>query len=125
MHKEMKKSILYISISAIVLILLLYIAVLFLPMHKPVKQVKIDPIQLKDTAINKCIGLCFSHKDDINYSNGPCLSDKYDFKVDGWVCDIAHKPRLEIDNSNKCKEFPKDKNHFVEVNENCGLIRAE
>ena len=79
--------------------------------------------------INDCINLCIeaktSHK---NLSKGPCLSDNNpSWMHKNWVCDVAHKPRKEIDNlpENQCEEFREGKaNHFVEVNENCEVIRV-
>ncbi len=82
----------------------------------------------KDRAINECIDLCINARDQgLNLSNGPCLSDLYSFNVNDYVCDVAHNPRKSIDNriENQCKEFRNGlKNHFIEVDENCSLIRV-
>ena len=76
-------------------------------------------------AIKKCVELCNQAKaKGMDLSNGPCLSNNV---VPGWVCDVAHRPRLPIDNEtqNQCSAFVEGKaSHFVEVDENCNLIRV-
>ena len=76
----------------------------------------------KDMATSKCIQSCQDAKDE-DLSAGPCLSNK---AAEDWVCDAAHSPRQPVDNSpeNQCPEYGKTAGHFVEVDENCGLIRA-
>lgn len=79
--------------------------------------------QNKTTAIQKCVNLC-KEKQDINMSNGPCLSNNI---TSDWVCDIAHNPRQDIDNlpENQCEAFRQGKaHHFVELDENCNIIRV-
>lgn len=74
------------------------------------------------SAVQNCIELCRSYKG--NLSNGPCLSNEV---APGWVCDVAHSPRLDIDNlpENQCEAYRNGTaTHFVEVDENCELIRA-
>jgi hypothetical protein len=65
---------------------------------------------------------------DQNLDTGPCLSDNNDeWNVNDWVCDIAHSPRLDIDNlpENQCLAYTEGQaHHFVEVDENCKLIRV-
>lgn len=74
---------------------------------------------------NLCANLC---KEQLNQSkslsSGPCLSEKI---ANDWACDVAHNPRQEIDNlpENQCAAFRTEyARHFVEVNENCELLRA-
>ncbi len=57
-------------------------------------------------------------------TSGPCLSNKI---IDQWVCDVAHKPRLDVDNldKNTCPEFGKSADHFVEVDEECDVIDVQ
>ncbi len=79
--------------------------------------------------IDDCITLCKEFKSkNMDLSRGPCLSDNNPSWIHkNWVCDVAHKPRKEIDNlpENQCKEFREGKaHHFVEVNENCEVIRV-
>ncbi len=80
----------------------------------------------KQEAINLCIQLC--QNSNLNLTNGPCLSDDNpQWNINDWVCDVAHWPRQSVDNlaENQCKDFREGKaNHFVEVDENCELIRA-
>lgn len=61
-----------------------------------------------------------------NLSNGPCLANPLPADAPNWVCDVAHNPRQEIDNlpENQCSAFGKTASHFIEVDENCNLIRT-
>ena len=57
-------------------------------------------------------------------SSGPCLSNEV---IPDWVCDVAHSPRIEVDNNpvNQCPAFKQKKaHHFVEVDEECKLIKT-
>ncbi len=86
-------------------------------------------LSIKELAIKKCEELC---KDalakGVDLSNGPCLSTgnaKWD--IEGWVCDIAHNPRIaEIDNlkENQCPEWGVTASSFVEFTPECEFIRA-
>ncbi len=72
-----------------------------------------------------CINLCNEKKDaKVDLSNGPCLSDKI---AEKWVCDVSHDPRQDLDNAveNQCPAFNNGTaKHFVEVDENCDLLRT-
>ncbi|GEM_PF-2734511 len=70
--------------------------------------------------VEKCVELCKSAKIDL--SNGPCLSNSLE---KGWVCDVAHWPRQEVDNdpANQCSEYGKTADSFVEVDPECRPIR--
>ncbi|MBU0707330.1 hypothetical protein KKG41_03085 [Patescibacteria group bacterium] len=79
----------------------------------------------KQRAIDSCQSECRQRRVVDDYSNGPCLSNSVQ---PDWVCDIAHKPREEIDNEpqNQCTDYIQDKaHHFVELDTSCNLIRAE
>ncbi len=70
--------------------------------------------------VERCVQLCREYRGD--KSNGPCLSNNLSRD---WVCDIAHDPRLPVDNNpeNQCPAFGRTAHHFVEVDEDCNLIR--
>ena len=75
-------------------------------------------------AVSKCVQLCEQAREkNVDLSNGPCLSNNV---APGWVCDVAHWPRLPVDNNpeNQCPAFGKTAFHFVEVDENCNVIRV-
>lgn len=60
-----------------------------------------------------------------DFSNGPCLSDAL---MPGWVLDIAHNPRLPIDDlpQNQCPAYREGRaQHFVELDIYGNLIRAK
>ncbi len=77
--------------------------------------------------IEDCIALCeWAKEEGVNLSPGPCLSDMYSWGHEGWVCDVAHWPRQEIDNlkENQCKNWWVEARNFVEVDPNCKPIRV-
>ena len=81
-----------------------------------------------DRAVTGCVFLC---KAALNQGqslrDGPCLSaGLYGWEPETWVCDIAHNPREEVDNlpQNQCPEYGVTANHFIELDEDCGFIRA-
>lgn len=58
-------------------------------------------------------------------SSGPCLSNAL---LPGWVLDIAHNPRQEIDDlpQNQCSGYREGgAQHFVELDPEGNLIRAK
>ena len=60
-------------------------------------------------------------------SAGPCISESLPGLPD-WVADVAHDPRQPIDDeaANQCQRYRSgDANHFVELNVDGLLIRAE
>ncbi len=76
-----------------------------------------------------CVELCEAAKaEGMVLSDGPCLSDNNpEWGIENWVCDVAHSPRQSVDNQpeNQCQEFRSGKaSHFVEVDTDCGFIRA-
>ncbi len=84
---------------------------------------------IKREAVEACISLCQAMKEKgMNLTAGPCLSDdEPSWKIERWVCDVAHWPRRDVDNlpENQCEEFRTGMaDHFVEVDENCDLIRV-
>lgn len=135
-----KKELMWTGIGIIVFIILVFVLVQVLPLKvaEPIgadtnkiadiniEQNKMDIQEQTETAKLECTKMCTDYKSTISYEEGPCLSDAYGFKLDDWVCDIAHKPRIEIDDDkeNQCKKFVNgNANHFVELDENCSLIR--
>lgn len=60
-----------------------------------------------------------------DFSNGSCLSNDLLF---GWVVDIVHSPRVEIDDlpQNQCAAFLEGRaKHFVELDLDGNLVRAQ
>jgi len=85
---------------------------------------KPEPIPFPD-AVKECISLCKEIKAETDFSSGPCIANPLEKNPD-YVCDIAHNPREEVDNQaeNQCSAFREGKaKHFVELNEECGLIK--
>ena len=68
----------------------------------------------------QCVDISSSSMD---FSRGPCINDNL---MEGWVCDMAHDPRESVDDiaANQCPSFGKSASHFVEVSENCQVIRV-
>jgi hypothetical protein len=62
--------------------------------------------------------------DGVDLRNGPCLSN--DLAPD-WVLDIAHNPRIAIDDQpeNQCSAFAEGRaHHFVELDEDGKVINV-
>lgn len=62
---------------------------------------------------------------EVDFSSGPCLTNDL---MPGWVLDIAHNPREEIDNlvENQCQAYIEGRaNHFVELDLEGNLIKVE
>jgi len=79
----------------------------------------------RDRAITSCQNQCEAEKRYGDLADGPCLSNEIQ---PDWVCDIAHSPRQTIDeySENQCSAYRSgEANHFVELDTNCRLIRAE
>lgn len=76
--------------------------------------------QASSACQEKCLQLVSTN---IDFTNGPCLDDNI---TSGWVCDMAHGPRQAVDDdpANQCPSFGKTAHHFVEVSENCRIIRV-
>ena len=58
---------------------------------------------------------------------GPCVSESLP-GVPDWVADIAHEPRLSLDDNpaNQCQRYRNgEAHHFVELDENGQLIKAQ
>lgn len=78
-------------------------------------------------AQNLCEQYCKEKLNESQYflTVGPCLLNPIGYG--DWVCDVAHNPRLPVDDlpENQCSAYREGKaRHFVEVDEKCGLIRA-
>ncbi len=76
----------------------------------------------KELIVNECIESCKNI--NINLKDGPCLG----LIAEDWVCDIAHNPRIEVDNKeeNQCLDYNEGRaKHFVELNEKCNFIRLD
>lgn len=87
---------------------------------KPVPKTEVD------SAVNQAKLLYRQKKargEDL--SNGPCLSNAL---MPNWVADLAHNPRLPIDDlpENQCSGYLEGKaQHFVELDLDGNLIRAK
>lgn len=115
------------KIFILILLLLVFIGGCnFLKISKDLNETNTSKqsIVYKET-IDKCVNLCKNVGNDIgDLGDGPCLSNNI---VDGWVCDMAHYPRVANDNlpGNQCKSYMEGTSkHFVEVDINCNFIRA-
>lgn len=58
-------------------------------------------------------------------TNGPCLTDNL---TSGWVADLVHNPRLDVDNQpeNQCPSYVNGTaKHFVELDLQGNFVRGE
>ncbi len=87
----------------------------------------VQPVD-QDRAVYACIFLCKAARNQgESLARGPCISSGLDaWEMTDWVCDIAHSPRQAIDDQpvNQCPEYGVTARHFVELDPECGLIRA-
>ena len=106
------------------LIIIVMTAYLTLAINAPLS--KHIPKSEVETAINQARHLYQNRIDSgEDLSKGPCLSDAL---MPGWVLDIAHNPRIAIDDlsENQCPSFREGKSvHFVELDSKGNLIRAQ
>jgi len=61
----------------------------------------------------------------MDMTNGPCLTNQL---VPGWVVDVAHSPRQEVDNQpeNQCSAFREGTaQHFIELDTEGNLIKLK
>ncbi|RLJ07424.1 MAG: hypothetical protein DRP12_02245 [Candidatus Aenigmatarchaeota archaeon] len=78
----------------------------------------------QDRAVQLCVQACqLAKQNGTDLSNGPCLSNEI---IPGWVCDVAHSPRLPVDDQpeNQSPAYGLTAKHFVEVDPECKFIRA-
>lgn len=78
----------------------------------------------KDDILKNALNLYIQKKaQGVDMENGPCLGTI----GPDWVLDIAHKPRLPIDDlpQNQCVDFREGRaHHFIELDPNGKLIRS-
>ncbi len=78
-----------------------------------------------DTAINQAKLLYLQRKQTgQDFTKGPCLTNAL---LPGWVLDVVHNPREEIDDlpENQCPSFTEGSAvHFVELDPEGNFIRA-
>jgi len=88
---------------------------------------KPQDLNTADEAEEACRVLCRESVDSgKELDRGPCLShNNPDWKVNGWVCDIAHSPRKDIDNlaENQCPEYKRTVSRFIELTPICTMIK--
>ncbi|MCL6500753.1 MAG: hypothetical protein K6T16_01820 [Candidatus Pacearchaeota archaeon] len=77
--------------------------------------------------VNACKMACYEAiNNGTDLSKGPCLLDPMSQDTN-WVCDIAHKPRENIDNEreNQCNSWHNGTSkHFIELTPECEFITA-
>lgn len=78
-----------------------------------------------DKAVHQAQNLYLIRKEaEVDFSSGPCLSNDL---IPGWVADIVHNPRQDIDNSlqNQCPAFLEGRaKHFIELDLEGNLVRV-
>lgn len=115
----MPKTFLFL-ISITIILLTAYLTIAFNSDSTKIPKSEIE------TAINQAKHLYRQGRmEGKDFSNGPCLSDAL---LPNWVVDIAHNPRLPIDDlpQNQCSAYREGKaQHFVELDPEGNLIRAK
>ncbi len=107
------------------LLLILTLAIIVITSFLVITYHTGPPKSEMDTAINQARYIYSLRKNQgVDFSSGPCLSD--DLMPD-WVLDIAHSPRIPLDDlsANQCSAFKEGRaHHFVELDPEGNLIRA-
>lgn len=78
-----------------------------------------------DKAVNQAQYIFKIKEEGEDFQNGPCLSNDL---LPNWVADIAHVPRLAIDDlpENQCSAYLEGRaKHFVELSTEGQLIRIK
>lgn len=80
--------------------------------------------KIEDVALKNALNLYIKKKEEnVDFSNGPCLG----IIAEDWVLDIAHNPRVDVDNmpENQCADFREGRaHHFIELDLYGKLIRS-
>lgn len=92
---------------------------------KPKASYKPGISEEADQAVNQAVKV-YDQKKSLgeDFTNGPCLTNDL---LPGWVVDIAHNPRLPVDDlaQNQCQAFNEGRaTHFVELDLDGKVIRA-
>lgn len=116
----MHKNLVILLAAAVILITAYLTLAINSGLPKPLSKSEVE------TAINQANHLYRQEKTKgRDFSDGPCLSDAL---LPNWVVDIAHNPRLPIDDlvQNQCPSYFQGRSqHFVELDPDGNLIRAK
>lgn len=116
-------------LSFLFIILVSFLVILSDPFNpitgKPKQNYKPGISRDADRAVNQAVKV-YEQKRDLgeDFTNGPCLTNDL---LPGWVVDIAHYPRIPIDDlpQNQCQAYREGRaKHFVELDLNGKVIRA-
>jgi len=111
--------------ALVILTLAVILITAYLTLSLNVDLSKAPKIEI-ETAVNQARFLYQQEKEKgRDLTNGPCLSDAL---MPNWVVDIAHSPRLLVDEKqeNQCPSFVEGRSqHFVELDLEGNLIRAK
>lgn len=113
------------KVKLFILILVVILVTAFLVVKVNKKPVyKKGSSGVYDNAITTAIALYSTRaKEGLDMSKGPCLSNDL---MPGWVVDIVHVPREEIDNlpENQCQAYLEGRaRNFIELDINGNLVR--
>lgn len=128
----MPKKFLYYAVIAtafLIVIVLIYLTAIPKPVVAPSKNeestlaASVPPdFKGNEDAFKNALNLYIQKKQEgIDMTNGPCLGKI----ADDWVLDIAHKPRLAVDEKpqNQCADYTSGKvKHFIELEPDGKLI---
>ena len=90
----------------------------------PTNSPQVSVPKPEDEALKNALNLYIAKKQaGVDFTLGPCLGKI----ADDWVADIAHNPRLPIDEDpkNQCAEFKNGSvHHFIELDPDGKLIKS-
>ena len=132
----MPKKFLYYAVIAtafLIVIVLIYLTAIPKPVIAPAKNeastaaaASVPPnFKGNEDAFKNALNLYIQKKQEgIDMTNGPCLGKV----AEDWVLDIAHKPRLAVDEKpqNQCADYTSGKiKHFIELDPDGKLIGSQ
>lgn len=121
MHLQDKKILFWLCV--IVLIIITFYVLIFQKNSGYTYKKGVSPEY--DMAVGVALGVFNRQTKGIDLSSGPCLTNDL---IPGWVVDIVHNPREEIDNlpENQCQAYLEGRaKHFVEFDQTGNVIRVK
>lgn len=116
----MEKSLLLLISLTVIIVVALTTLYINITSPRSVRKSELDSAIAQATYFYK-----LAKENGRDFSNGPCLSNAL---MPNWVADIAHHPRLPIDDlpENMCPALREGRaQHFVELDIDGNLIRAQ
>lgn len=121
MNEELFKEIKYGIIIVAVLIGVLYISLMFIPVHKDLPKMQV--VDSIDIATSKCEAICVLNKEQVDFTKRTCLSEKFNYPVKGYSCESVQSDSVFDQNfalASTCSSFTSNKvSNIIYVDISC------